>query len=389
MITKNLQSIRADSRFHDFCTELVACDHDLIFICETWRSAVEECFVLPSGGQIFLSGGLSHQGVGIAVSGKMMAHLSDISFHPYSPRLCLLKFTFRGLNFHSLSCYFPTSWEDDASVDGMYELLTVVLEEIRKEGPIMIGGDFNSCLGGVQPSDSVDSLGCWGFGARNARGVQLANWVLQNGLQILSRQSDNQGTSESWTCERYFDEARVQLDANSIYDPQHLPGLEKELFDAGLKGGYSKQTRTKYESSNALRDLRAERRQAVERSIKKQLSFDIAKLHRRELRAWKSSRLQQLLNMPNQWKMLQKMSHTIVRQCAQHPPANDFADMLENIFHGHPDNPTRPLHLTEPNWSLQELNGAIKRLKMNKASDDQQMLLDPPVRFLKPCCSSG
>ena len=76
----------------------------------------------------------------------------------------------------------------------------------------MIGGDFNSCLGGVQPGDSVDSLGCWGFGARNAPGVQLANWILQNGLQILSRQSDNQDTSESWTCERYFDEARVQLD---------------------------------------------------------------------------------------------------------------------------------------------------------------------------------
>ena len=160
------------------------------------------------------------------------------------------------------------------------------------------------------------------------------------------------------------------IDANNTYDPQHLPGLEKELFDAGVKGGYSKQTRSKYESSNALRDLRAQRRQAVERSIKKQLSFDIAKLHRRELRAWKSSRLQQLLNMPNQWKMLQKMSHTIVRQCAQHPPANDFAYVLANIFHGHPGNPTRPLHLTEPNRSLQELNGAIKRLKMNKASDE-------------------
>ena len=81
------------------------------------------------------------------------------------------------------------------------------------------------------------------------------------------------------------------IDANSIYDPQHLPGLEKELFDAGLKGGYSKQTRSKYESSSALRDLRAQCRGAVERSIKKQLCFDIAKLHRRELRAWKTSRL--------------------------------------------------------------------------------------------------
>ena len=282
----------------------------------------------------------------------------------------------------------------------------------------------------------------WGFGARNARGVQLGNWVLQNGFQIVSRQSDTQDIRECWTCERYFDETRVQLDyiiadekaivskvwndnmlpigldhrcvhclltwkvqkcskyfrettlkhwkpfldedgtatlyhmglkhidANNTHDPQHLPRLEKQLFDAGLKGGYSKQTRCKYESSNALRDLRAQRRHAAERSIKKRLSFEIARMHRRELRAWKSSRLQQLLSMPNQWKMLQKMSHTVVRQCAQHPPANDFADMLENIFHGHPGIPTRPLQLTEPNWSLQELKGAIERMKANKASDE-------------------
>ena len=74
--------------------------------------------------------------------------------------------------------------------------------------------------------------------------------------------------------------------------------------------------------------------------------------------------------MLNQWKTLQKMSHTIVRQCARHPPANDFAHMLENIFDAHPSNPTRPSHLTEPNWSLQDLNGAIKRLKMNRALDE-------------------
>ena len=69
------------------------------------------------------------------------------------------------------------------------------------------------------------------------------------------------------------------IDANNTHDPQHLPRLEKQLFDAGLKGGYSKQTRCKYESSNALRDLRAQRRHAAERCIKKRLSFEIARMH--------------------------------------------------------------------------------------------------------------
>lgn len=198
VIVKNLQSIRAESRFENFCTELVACDHGLIFISETWRSAVGGCVFLPNGGHIFLSGGLLHQLVAIALSGKMMAHLSRTSFHPYCARLCLLKFTYGDLNIRSLSCYVPTSWEDDASLDGMYELLPVVLAVVREEpGPTVKGGDFNSCPGGLQPGDSVDSPGCWGFGARNGRGVQLPNSVLQNGLQILNRQSDSQDTSES------------------------------------------------------------------------------------------------------------------------------------------------------------------------------------------------
>ena len=50
--------------------------------------------------------------------------------------------------------------------------------------------------------------------------------------------------------------------------------------------------------------------------------------------------------------------------------------MLENFFNGHPGNPTRPLHLAEPNWSLPELNGAIKRLKAIKASDECGMVAE-------------
>ena len=132
-------------------------------------------------------------------------------------------------------------------------------------------------------------------------------------------------------------------------------------------------TRCRYESSIALRVLRAQRRQAVERSIKKQFSFDIAKLHRRELRAWKSFRLHQLLNMSHHWKFCTKC----------HTPWFDSAhSMLENFYHGHPRDLTRPLHLTEPNWSVQELNGAIKRLKMNKASDECGLVAE-----LFVCCN--
>ena len=76
----------------------------------------------------------------------------------------------------------------------------------------MLGGDFNACVGGSQPGDDVTLVGRWGCGLRNARGRTLVSWVLENGFQILSRQSDMEDVAESWTCRRYFDDAKVQLD---------------------------------------------------------------------------------------------------------------------------------------------------------------------------------
>ena len=127
--------------------------------------------------------------------------------------MCLLKFSYAGFYFHFLSCYFPTSWADDTAVEGVYSTLEIILNELRSyPGPIVLGGDFNASVGGLQPGDDVTLVGRWGCGLRNARGRTLVSWVLENGFQILSRHSDMEDVAESWTCRRYFDDAKVQLD---------------------------------------------------------------------------------------------------------------------------------------------------------------------------------
>ena len=212
VVTKNLQSIRSESRFEDFCMELGHCEYDVCLLNETWRSN-EDTYTLPRGDCIFLSGGEGNGGVGIAVSGRLMAAITRVSFHAYSDRVCLLKFSYAGFNFHFLSCYFPTSWADDIAVEGVYSTLEIILNELRSyPGPIVLGGDFNASVGGLQPGDDVTLVGRWGCGLRNARGRTLVSWVLENGLQILSRQSDMEDVAESWTCRRFFDDAKVQLD---------------------------------------------------------------------------------------------------------------------------------------------------------------------------------
>ena len=52
-----MHCIRAESRFHDFCTELLQCDCDIFLFNETRRHDREEHFILPFMDRIQLSGG--------------------------------------------------------------------------------------------------------------------------------------------------------------------------------------------------------------------------------------------------------------------------------------------------------------------------------------------
>ena len=83
-------------------------------------------------------------------------------------------------------------------------------------------GDFNACVGGLQPGDDVTLVGRWRSGLRNACGRTLVSWVLENGFRILSRQSDMEDLAESWTCCRYFDGRPHRRHANS--DQSSLDG---------------------------------------------------------------------------------------------------------------------------------------------------------------------
>ena len=114
---------------------------------------------------MFLSGGDGNGGAGIAVSGRLMAAIIRVLFHASSDRVCLLKFSYAGFYFHFLSCHFPPSWAKDIAAEGVYSTLDIIPNKLRTyPGPIVFGGDFNACVGGLQPSDDMTLVGRWGRG---------------------------------------------------------------------------------------------------------------------------------------------------------------------------------------------------------------------------------
>jgi len=459
-MTKNLQSIREQSRFEDFLSELAETEYDIGFFSETWRKEREEIITMPRGGTLYLSGGALHHGVGLSISRNFASKLTDVIFQSFSTRLCTLDFAYKGKCFRAFSCYFPTSWDSEESVEEVYDTLSLLLDDCRRHGVTpLLGGDFNACVGLPQPTDDVEALGRCGTGRRNIRGLLLIKFALLHGLQILNRQAEETKCAESWTCKRALDGAFVQIDFvlsdlsvqcqetwcnNSVgvgldhrcvhclarvrvnkavkragvkrksfknwqpvlnqdgealrfkqylqkklaeTDANRPPDfLEDILIEAATKFGSAVRETRSFKPSASLSALRRQRRNTREQSELKELSFQIRRQHRQEVRAWKGAQIRRLLDEPSRWKQLRQIHSKISgRVQPQAPVADEFAQMLGDLFRGSAETPARPDVMSEVPFSMDELDKAIAKMKANRSPDERglvaELLKHSPAEF--------
>ena len=364
VFTKNLQSIRDECRFQDFFAELDICDFDICLFCETWRVERQDCIVTRSGCRIFLAGGDERKGVGIAVSNRLMQQISEVTFHAYSSRICLLQFAVGNSKFSFISCYFPTSWDDDGEIEVMYELLQLIVASARNAGSKIVVADGHVTVQQVW-HDYIVPIGLdhrcvhcilqWP-GARpppKHRRINLKNWAPK---------LDEHGTASSF-CNCLTEQlTRIQ--------EVSCQSLEKCLVQGGKLHGTYGSKRLVFKPSEDLLRLRWRRRTAFDLAERKQLSFQIRKLHRQEVRTWRSASLRLCLNNSSSWNLMRGMLQPTGRHVVEQPHPNDFADMLENIFAGNFDKPMDRPMLTEAPWSMNELRAAIRRAKNKRTGDD-------------------
>ena len=143
------------------------------------------------------------------------------------------------------------------------------------------------------------------------------------------------------------------------------------LVQAGIHHGTVLKFRMHFRPSTELKTLRHSRRHSQTQVARKTLSLQIRKLHRRELRLWRSRYLATLLKYVSCWKTLREnLPRPSGRRSAQQPPVDEFASMLEALFVGPPAQASKLPSMLDPPWTWADLMQAIKRLKINKASDD-------------------
>ena len=157
----------------------------------------------------------------------------------------------------------------------------------------------------------------------------------------------------------------------------HLNGLpftcssfEFGLAKAGEHGGTCTKRSSVFKPSQELTEKRRGRRSTADPSARKQLSFEIQRMHRQELRAWKSAQISQHLQNPCMWKRLRSLEKHPVGTITAPPHPNDFADMSETLFAGNTVSPERPVTTLEAPWQRTDLTKAIQRMKTQKTADE-------------------
>ena len=153
-------------------------------------------------------------------------------------------------------------------------------------------------------------------------------------------------------------------------------GLEQCLVGAGRNHGRHGSQHLRFVPSRLLADLRLRRRQTNDPQYQKDLSFQIRKLHGKELRDWKSNQLERLLGQSSKWKILRTVEYGTGRWLPEQPQPFEFANMLEQLFAGDLGMPMAQPCLTEAPWTMAELKMAVARLKANKAADDAGLVAE-------------
>ena len=142
--------------------------------------------------------------------------------------------------------------------------------------------------------------------------------------------------------------------------------FEAGLVKAGEESGTCTRRSSTFKPSQGLIEKRRARRSTADPNARKQLSFEIQRMHRQELRAWKSAQISVHLQNPCMWKALRSLETHPVRTITAPPHPNDFADMLETLFTGNKISPARPVTTLQAPWQRSELIKAIQRMKTKK-----------------------
>ena len=105
---------------------------------------------------------------------------------PISSRLITIRVSAKPMNVTIIKVYAPTSDHEDQGVEELYEQIENTLKKVPKIDLIIIQGDFNAKIGPDAYEMWPGTVGRYGVGETNDRGLRLLEFASSHRLTIAN-----------------------------------------------------------------------------------------------------------------------------------------------------------------------------------------------------------
>ena len=183
--TWNVRTLYACGKVKELTHELQHYRWDVIGLSEVrWTNFGE--MRTDEGHKIWFSGDDTKHQHGVAFIVRKEILSSVISCTPSSSRLISIRIAAKPQNISIIQVYAPTSDYEDEEVEAFYEQLDRLLKGIPKKDVTVVMGDWNAKVGPDAYQHWAGTVGKFGWGETNDRGLRLLEFAKSNRLTLAN-----------------------------------------------------------------------------------------------------------------------------------------------------------------------------------------------------------
>ena len=183
--TWNVRTLHRCGKVEELEHELRRYQWQVIGLSEMRWTGIGETMT-EDGHKIWFSGHETRheQGVGFIVRKEAIGCVK--SCMPVSSRIIALQISATPKNITLIQVYAPTSDHDDEEIKAFYEELEKTIKKAPKKDIIYIMGDFNAKIGPDAHANWAGTVGKYGTGETNDRGLRLLEFASSHKLTIAN-----------------------------------------------------------------------------------------------------------------------------------------------------------------------------------------------------------
>ena len=183
--TWNVRTLNADGKLHQLQHELKNYTWDIIGISEARLVGSGE-LTTDEGHKLYFSGHNKYHREGTAILVNKSTASAVMEFLPISSRLISLRISAKPFNITIMEVYAPTSESSDQDIEEFYETIALNIAKVPKQDILLIVGDLNAKIGVDAHKDWSGTVGKFGLGNTNDRGLRLLEFAKYYDLVIAN-----------------------------------------------------------------------------------------------------------------------------------------------------------------------------------------------------------